>query len=182
MKYLKIQELVELKRAVTVTPKYPPYDTALGFAIGISEEMILLHEIVEFHLAGYSAMPIEEIRNVRSKKAERTVERIFQAEGWLPKVGIDPMPPLNDWPDLFRFLRDQKKMVQVEFFDTPEPGYTDEAFVVGKITGLSNRSVAVMNFDHSGTWDSETTVIGYDKIKRLRWDTEYINVFSKYLP
>ena len=92
------------------------------------------------------------------------------------------MPPLNDWPDLFRFLRDQKKMVQVEFFDTPEPGYTDEAFAVGKITGLSNRSVAVLNFDHSGTWDSETTVIGYDKIKRLRWDTEYINVFSKYLP
>jgi hypothetical protein len=182
MKYLKIQELVELKRAVTVTPKYPPYDTTLGFAVGISEEMLLLHEVVEFHVSGYSAMPIEEIRAVRSKKAERMIEKIFQAEGWMTKVGINPMPPLNDWPDLIRWLRDSKKMVQVEFFDTQEPGYADEAFVVGKITGLSARSVAVLNFDASGQWESETTVIGYDKIKRVRWDTEYINVFAKYLP
>ena len=182
MKYLKIQELVELKRAVTVTPKYPPYDTMLGFAIGISEEMLLLHEVVEFHVSGYAAMPIEEIRAVRSKKAERTIEKIFQAEGWMGKVGIDPMPPLNDWPDLCRWLRDAKKLVQVEFFDNMDPGYADEAFVVGKITGLSGRSVAVLNFDASGQWESETTVIGYDKIKRVRWDTEYINVFAKYLP
>lgn len=182
MKYLKIQELVELKRAVTVTPKYPPYDTTLGFAIGISEEMLLLHEMVEFHLSGYAAMPIEEIRAVRSKKAERTMERIFEAEGLLDKVGADPIPPLNDWPDLLRWLRDQKQLVQVEFFETMDPGYTDEAFAVGKITGLTNRSVGVLNFSTSGQWDLETTVIGYEKIKRVRWGTEYIRVFSKYLP
>ena len=119
---------------------------------------------------------------MRSKKAERMIEKIFQAEGWIDKVGAAPLPPLNDWPDLFRWLRDNKKMVQAEFFDTVEPGYADEAFVVGKITGLSSRSVAVLNFDASGQWESETTVIGYDKIKRVRWDTEYINVFAKYLP
>lgn len=182
MKYLKIQELVELKRAITVTPKYPPYDTTLGFAVGISEEMLLLHEIVEFHLSGYAAMPIEEIRAVRSKKAERMVEKIFTAEGWMAKVGAAPIPPMTDWPDLFRWLRESKKLVQVEFFDIVDPGYADEAFVVGKITGQSGRSVAVLNFDASGQWESETTVIGYDKIKRVRWDTEYINIFSKYLP
>ena len=38
-----------------------------------------------------------------------------------------------------------------------------------------------MNFDASGQWDSETTVVAYDNIKRIRFDTEYINVFAKYL-
>ena len=101
MKHLKFQELVDLKRAVTITPKYPPYDTSLGFPLAVTEEMLLLQEIIEFHLAGYSIMPIYEIRGVRSKKAERTVERIFEAEGLLGKVGIAEVPPMGDWPDLF---------------------------------------------------------------------------------
>lgn len=182
MKHLKFQELVDLKRAVTITPKYPPYDTCLGFPLAVTEEMLLMHEIVEFHLAGYSIMPIYEIRSVRSKKAERTVERIFEAEGLMKKVGIGEVPPMGDWPDLFQYFKRAGKLIQVEFFDTPEPGYSDEAFAVGRITGLSGRSVAVLNFDTSGNWESEATVISYDNIKRVRFDTEYINVFAKYLP
>ena len=182
MKHLKFQELVDLKRAVTITPKYPPYDTALGFPLAVTEEMLLLQEIIEFPLAGYSIMPIYEIRSVRSKKAERTIERIFQAEGLLAKVGISDPPPLNDWPDLFGWFKRQSKLVQVEYFDTPEPGFSDEAFAVGRVTGLSSRSVGIMNFDASGNWDSEATIISYDNLKRVRFDTEYINIFSKYLP
>ncbi|MCL2646933.1 MAG: hypothetical protein FWD61_07990 [Phycisphaerales bacterium] len=182
MKYLKFQELVDLKRAVTITPKYPPYDTSLGFPLAVSEEMLLMHEIVEFHLAGYSIMPIYEIRAVRSKKAERMVEKIFEGEGLVSRIGIPELPPLNDWPDLFHYFRRERKLIQVEFFETAEPGFSDEAFAVGKITGLSARSVAVLNFDAAGQWDSEATVIAYDNIKRIRFDNEYINIFSKYLP
>jgi len=182
MKYLKFQELVDLKRAVTITPKYPPYDTAMGFPLAVSEEMLLMHEIVEFHLAGYSIMPIYEIRAVRSKKAERMVEKIFEGEGLMGRIGIADVPPLNDWPELFQYFRRAQKLVQVEHFDTVEPGFSDEAFTVGKITGLSARSVAIRNFDTAGQWDSEATVIAYDNIKRIRFDNEYINIFSKYLP
>jgi hypothetical protein len=181
MKHLKFQELVDLRRAVTITPKYPPYDTAIGFPLAATEEMLLMREIIEFDLSGYSIMPIYEIRSVRSKKAERTLERIFEAEGLVQKVGIAEMPPMNDWPDLFAWFKRQGKLIQIEYFDTPEPGYSDEAFVVGRITGLSSRSVGVMNFDATGQWDSETTVVAYDHIKRVRFDTEYINVFAKYL-
>jgi len=182
MKHLKFQEFVDLKRAVTVTPKYPPYDTAIGFPLAVSEEMVLLHEVMEFHLAGYSVMPIHEIRSVRSKKAERALERIFEAEGLMKKVGIADAPLLNDWPDLFGWFKRQSRLVQVEFFEAAEPGFSDEAFAIGRITGLSARSVAVLSFDPSGNWDSEATVAAYDNIKRVRWDTEYINIFSKYLP
>lgn len=182
MKHLKFQDYVDSRQAITLTPKYPPYDTSLGFPLAVTEEMILLHEIVEFHLSGYSIMPIYEIRAVRSKKSERMIEKIFEAEGLMKKVGLPELPPLNDWPDLFKYFKAAGKLIQVEYFDTAEPGFSDEAFAVGKITGLSARSVAVLNFDTSGHWDSEATVVAYDNIKRIRFDTEYINVFSKYLP
>jgi len=182
MKHLKFQEFVDSKKAITLTPKYPPYDTSMGFPLAVSEEMVLLHEIVEFHLSGYSIMPMHEIRGVRSKKSERMVEKIFEAEGWMKQVGLEEIPPLNDWPDLFQYFKRAGKLIQVEFFETPEPGFSDEAFAVGKITGLSARSVAVLNFDTSGLWDSEATVIAYENIKRVRFETEYIKVFSKYLP
>jgi hypothetical protein len=181
MKHLKFQEFVDLKRASTSTPKYPPYDTALGFPLAVTEEMLLMHEIIEFHLAGYSVMPIYEIRSVRSKKAERMLERIFENEGLTQKIGIAEPPPLNEWPELFTWFKRQNKLIQVEYFDTPEPGFSDEAFAVGRITGLSSRSVAILNFDATGNWDSEATVIAYDNIKRVRFETEYINIFSKYL-
>ena len=182
MKHLKFQELVDLKRAVTITPKYPPYDTSLGFPLAVTEELLLVQEIVEFHLSGYSVMPIYEIRSVRSKKAERTVERIFEAEGLMHQVGMAEMPPLEEWSGLFAWLKRAGKLVQVEYFDTPEPGFSDEAFAVGRVTGLSSRSVGIMNFDATGNWDSEATIISYDNLKRVRFDTEYINIFSKYLP
>ncbi len=181
MKHLKFQELVDEKKVVTITPKYPPYDTCMGIPLAVSEEMVLLHEIVEFHLAGYSVMPIYEVRAVRSKKAERMVEKIFRGEGLMDRVGLEEMPPLGDWPEIFQWFRRAQKFIQVEFFETNEPGFSDEAFAVGKITGMSGRSVAVLNFDPSGSWDSEATVISYDNIKRIRFDTEYIQVFSKYL-
>lgn len=181
MKHLKFQELVDLKRAVTITPKYPPQDVVVGFPLAVTEEMLLMHEIVEFHLSGYSITPIHEIRSVRSKKAERTIERIFEAEGLMAKVGIREAPPMGDWPDLFKWFKRGEKLVQLEFFETVDPGYSDEASVAGRIMGLSERSVAVLNFDMSGNWESEATVISYDNIKRVRFETEYINVFAKYL-
>ncbi len=181
MKHLKFQEFVDLKRAVTITPKYPPYDTAVGFPLAVTEEMLLMHEILEFHLSGYSVMPIYEIRSVRSKKAERTLERIFEAEGLMKKVGIGEPPPMEDWPELFQWFKRQNKIVQVEFFETSGPGFSDEAFAAGRVTGLSSRSVGIKNFNESGMWDSEATVVSYDNIKRVRFDTEYLNIFSKYL-
>src|SRR5215475_3304986 len=109
MKHLKFQEFVDLKRIVTLTPKYPPYDTSMGFPLAVSEEMVLIQEIVEFHLSGYSIMPIYEIRSVRSKKAERMVEKIFEAEGLAKKIGLADLPPLSDWPDLFQWFKRQNR-------------------------------------------------------------------------
>jgi len=187
MKHLKFQELVETKRVITVTPKYPPYDTSVGYALGASEEMLLMQEIVEFHLSGYAITPMPEIRAVRSKKAERALERIFEAEGLSKQVGIADMPPLNDWPELFRWLQKEAdggkgKLIQVQFFDNVDPGFSDEACVYGRIIGLSARSVAVRNFTETGEWESESTVIAYENLKRIRWDTEYIRIFQKHLP
>ena len=45
------------------------------------------------------------------------------------------MPPLNDWPDLFQFFKRANKMIQVEFFETADPGFSDEAFAVGRVNG-----------------------------------------------
>ena len=115
-------------------------------------------------------------------RSDRRAWIYWPAEQAVECVDVERLQSLHRHVTAVTWLKRAGKLVQVEYFDTPEPGFSDEAFAVGRITGLSPRNVAVLNFDTSGNWESEATVVAYDNIKRVRFETEYINVFAKYLP
>ena len=57
----------------------------------------------------------------------------------------------------------------------------DERYMIGRIVGMSARSVAILNFSDTGKWDSEPTILAYKQIKWVTFDSEYVNTFTKYL-
>jgi len=57
----------------------------------------------------------------------------------------------------------------------------DVSFDIGPITKISDSAVYVRYFDAQGFLNTETTKITWDLITIIRFDTRYINTFSKYL-
>src|SRR5437764_836401 len=108
MKHLKFQELVDLKRAVTITPKYPPYDTAIGFPLAVTEEMLLMHELIEFHLP---AQPVTSPLVAPSRHFAPPLDTRTQPTTIPPNavISIGPpflpeelcLPEFRGWPPLF---------------------------------------------------------------------------------
>jgi hypothetical protein len=180
MKSEKLQELLQLRRAVRVRPKHATDQTIHGFPVLLSEKFLLLNEIREFHLDGYALIPLKNIYAIRSSKPERMIEKILTSEGVYDKVGITYDVNLDDFQEFFRSLQQRAKHVMIEMLQVDED-MIEEAFCIGRVVGMSKRSVAIMNYDDTGNWDTEPTVINYKHIKWVTFDSEYVNIFGKYV-
>lgn len=180
MKAEKFKEYIQLRRAVRIRPKHATDQTLHGFPLVLSDNFVVLQEIREFHLDGYAIVPLKSIYAVRSGPVERAIERVLQGEGIYDKVSLPYALNLDSFADVFRSLQQTGKNIIIEVLEF-ERQYINEDFVIGKIVGMSPRSVAILNFDDTGICDIEPTVISYKNIKWISFDSEYINLFSKYL-
>lgn len=179
-KYLKFQELVENHTVIRLRPKFPPEETLHGIPLAATERLVLLQEVQEFHLDGYTVVPMTNVLALRSGRAEQTIQRILTAEGVYQRAGMPYELVLDDFSALFRSLKKLGKCAIVELL--PEDVRDAPAgFFIGSVVGMSNRSVALRHFDALGRWASEPSIVPYDMIKWVTFDTEYINVFTKYL-
>ena len=180
-KYVRFQELIESHKVIRLRPKFPPEETIHGIPLAASEKFVVLQEIHEFHLDGYSVIPLSTVRALRAAPPEEMIERVLTGEGVFQKAGLPHELRLDSFASVFRSLKALGKNVIIELL--PEDSYDmmEQGFFIGRIVGMSARSVAIRHFDAVGQWTSEPSVVPYDMIKWVTFDTEYINVFSKYL-
>jgi len=180
MKSEKLKELVQLRKAIRIRPKFATDQTIYGFPLVVTDQFMLLHEIHDFHLNGYTIIPLPKLFAVRSGGRERTLERILAEEKVLDKVGCPYNLNMDSFHGIFKSIQALAKNVIVETVEV-DGNMLDERYMIGKIVGMSARSVAIMNFDDTGKWDTEPTILAYKQIKWVTFDSEYINTFSKYL-
>ncbi len=180
-KYVRFQELVETRKVIRLRPKFPPDETIHGIPLSASEQFVLLQEVHEFHLDGYTVMPLANVLAIRSGKAEEKIQEVLTGEGVFQKAGIPYELSLDTYAALFRSFKQLGKNVIVELLPEGPRDEPEQGFFIGRVVGMSARSVAILHFDAVGRWSSEPSVVPYDMIKWVTFDTEYINVFSKYL-
>ena len=126
-------------------------------------------------------IPLSSILAVRSGRAEEMIQRILTGEGIVARAGIPYDLQLDSFPQLFRSFKAMGKNVIVELLPEDPRDDPARAFLIGKVVGMSGRSAAILHFNAVGQWSTEPSVVPYDQIKWITFDTEYINVFSKYL-
>lgn len=180
MKTERLRELIQLRRAVRIRPKHATDQTIHGFPLVMSDQFLVLQEIREFHLDGYAVVPLKNIYALRSGRAERAIERVLTGEGLYDHINLPYPLNLDSFQELFRSIQALAKNVIIETLEV-DGDMIEESFVIGKITGFSKRSVAILNFDDAGYWNPEPTILGYKQIKWITFDSEYINLFSKYV-
>ena len=168
--------LLKNKSVVTIVRNKPNLCNIHGYLLKASKDWLLVQNISEFHLNGYSILRRKDIKKIYYDEAEKFFEKILNKEGVSKKV-IDKYK--INLSSLFTIFGDLKKAKLTIIVECEEE--KDDIFIIGKINRIDSDSVSLYHFDACGRWSKKPKVIKYSKITIIRFDEEYINVFTKYV-
>lgn len=57
----------------------------------------------------------------------------------------------------------------------------DYFFVIGEIVKVTSTEVWFKDFNVNGTWNSKVSIIPFDIITTIRFNSRYINTWAKYI-
>ena len=176
MKSEILKKLCDNRRYVAIERDNLDSGNIRGFILALSNNLVLLQNVVDFHLDGYSIIRRRDITHVWHNEFERYYKKILKKEGLLDKVGLQETISLNNWPSVFHSLKRIGKniIIEKEFPDVYK-------FLIGKIIRINKKHVNIRYFDANGKWERGFRYAPYEEITRVQFENEYIKVFSKYL-
>ncbi|MHC5542573.1 hypothetical protein ACYOEI_30475 [Singulisphaera rosea] len=175
----RLLKLVDRPRIAQITRVYPGEPIHNGFILGLGRDGVLLQQFHDFYPEGFVALRVADIKRVRSGERERFWETMFRGEGLMGLVGISYHVPLDEFRSLLAALRDMDRNVIIEIEDRKSDENDD--FLIGRVVALDDATVSILNFDPLGVWDDESSVVEYDRITKVQFDTPYGNTLSRYL-
>ncbi|PTR00819.1 hypothetical protein C8P68_10146 [Mucilaginibacter yixingensis] len=147
-----------------------------GYILGFSDDLILIQNVIDFDIDGYSVFPTNQIDKIRFNRSDKYFNKMMQWEKLSDTININYQIRLNNWRAAFSSLKENNLKVIVEC----ESSALD-TFTIGSITKVGTTYVYVKHFDATGLIDEEETSIDYASISKVTFDSRYINIFSKYL-
>jgi hypothetical protein len=173
---VKEKQLLKRNTAITLERIKPNFSNMHGCLLDISDKWILIQNISEFHLDGYSIIRKTDINKIRYDERDKYFEEILKKEGVDNKVSKKYKINLTNLSTIFESLKKIKLNIIVECENKK-----DDIFAIGKITQINKDSIAMHHFDACGKWAKKSKVIYYSKITTIGFDQEYINIFSRHL-
>lgn len=173
----EIQPFLDQKRYVTVLRAFEHEDEVLtGVPVALSKDFLILNEISEFYLYGFTIVPIKSMDEIHNDAADQFVEYILRTEGIMDKVKLPYTLNLENWKGIFDSLMATGLPVTIQAEDLDE-----DYFFIGKVQRVDNDAVWIHHFDSEGvlaeTWD----MIPFDSINKVGFDEPFANMLSKHL-
>lgn len=176
MRY-ELQRARDLRELVRLEREGIHAEAVTGFPLVLGGELVLLHRLDDFDLAGHAIVRLADVSDVLRGDLEQFTERVMREEGQLERVGApEPAVPVGDWGEAFEALRASGRIVIVECED-----FEEEEFYIGRITRVRGDAVIFHHFDAVAVWDEEATAIPFAEITRVRFNERYTDVFGPYV-
>lgn len=148
-------------------------DKITGVLLGVSEELLLIQEVVDFEFYGYTVIRRRDTKALPPSDNDLYYESLMRKEKlWRnPQRAIQRLP-IENWRSLFTAIQGQVAIIENE---------RTGDFLIGPILECTSSSVTIHYFSPHGEWG---------KIERfpLRWitkvqlDNRYINIHARHLP
>lgn len=171
--YEELKLSIEEKNLQAIKFKYYP-DVLFMYTIGISEDFYFAVEEYDFELAGYQIRKIVDIDAYES--VLNYSSKINELEG-LPEKIIHYPINLNSFKNIFEYFIDSDEIISIE----REYNDEDSFFLIGEIIKVTEEEVWFRDFNIDGIWNEEINIIPYDIITTIRFNSKYINTWSKYM-
>jgi len=174
----QLRSLVGTRKKVRLTRGFPSEPRHNGFVLAVGREWTLLQQFHDFSPEGYTVLRVQDITGVRSGEYERHWERMLAAEGLLDRISVPGDVPLDDIPEILKWLQRRCQNIIVECEDLEEDV---EDFYIGQILSVDEEGVCFANFDGLGRWDKAPHAIPFGEITKVQFETPYVETFSRYL-
>ncbi|MFK8102625.1 MAG: hypothetical protein AB8G15_08870 [Saprospiraceae bacterium] len=172
LKTYKKHKFAQITRAISKQD----YVISSGFLVKVTDKFVVLQETEDFRLLGCVIFKTSTIREIRNNKNDRFYDKIMKAEGTKKLIGPKTKVEVTSWQTIFKSLKKAGSFVIVEC-----EGSEKNHFVIGKITAVNKKSVAILYFDARGRFEKEATKIKFKKITKVTFDDHYIDTFKKYV-
>lgn len=146
-----------------------------GFILEESKSFILLRECADFEVNGFVIIEKNKIQTIRYSKYEITFTKIIKKEKIIDRVFICDKTDLSSYSS---FLKEIKKKHKYAIVESAYNGKLD--FCIGEIVKVNKESVSIRYFDATGKME-EVYKIPYKEVIDIEFDSDYINIFKKYL-
>lgn len=151
-------------------------DVVRGFPIKISEELLLMTIINDFHDEGFALLGISDISDAYSKESDAFYEKICITEGLQNKVQQSYINTICSVKCVLQQLESYDGLISVECEEQREKC----TFFLGKIVTIEDDGVVFKDVGVDGEWDDETHKISYADITQITFGDNYSKTFYKY--
>lgn len=139
-----------------------------------SNKFILGVEEFDFKLEGYHIRKIEDIEDCMI--INNFSAKINELEGLKEQIKYYDIN-LSSYQTIFNDLVKTDQIISIE----REYNDLDNFFLIGKIIKVNNDNLWFRDFDVDGNWNEEINIIPYNIITTIRFNTNYTNIWQKYL-
>ena len=151
-------------------------DVVRGFPIKISEELLLMTIINDFHDEGFALLRLSDISDAYSKESDAFYEKICITEGLQNKVQQCHISTICSVKCVLQQLEGYDGFISIECEEQREKC----AFFLGKIITAEDYGVTFKDVGVDGEWDNEAHKISYADITQITFGDNYSKTFYKY--
>ena len=148
-----------------------------GFPLILSEHLLVMSNIFDFHNEGFSVIRLKDITDAYSKESCAFYEQICISEGLKKRANDSLIKDATDFAAVLRQLIPYDKFVTIAC----ELEDSEFSFSIGKVSSVDGSIVQFHYFDSMGVWEDEMRSIPLHEITRVAIGGHYANVFYRYV-
>jgi hypothetical protein len=149
-----------------------------GYVLGIGAQWVLLQSFYNFFPDGFELVRVDQLASARSGEIERHYHEMYVGEGLTDRPKLSFEVALDTTEELFETLLWHGDHVIIECESLRE---AIANFHIGKLLHVNGDTARLAHFDALGNWDTAIHTIQLGEVTRIRIDSNYTRVYSKYL-
>jgi tetrahydromethanopterin S-methyltransferase subunit F len=138
----------------------------------MSQKYLLVKYWYDFLFDGYKIVRLEDITEVIQ---EKFVEKIHEREKIVANNELTAPINIDGWQQIFCGFLFSNMVISIEC-----EHIDGVIFYLGKILGATASSVEILQFDGEGKWDECKTMVEFQDITCISFNSRYIKIMSKY--
>lgn len=151
-------------------------DKCRGFPIKVTDDFLLMTNIIDFHDEGYILLRCEDITDVYSKDSDLFYESVCFNEGLYSKTKECPVHVITDFTLILSQLNTYNKYISIHCENESEHcGY-----FLGKIDKMLDDGIKFRSIGVDGQWNEVIDYIPFCDITMITVEDYYAKMFYKY--